>query len=352
MPSSLNTKLIVPTELEVTPRGSLVLLFYDGFERQALTGFFGNTISNSRRILRYVKRSLCRQQVRTGFYTAFLALVNSLKAAGCDVRINDFTAAKKRPNYPIGIAGYPSIINKINLPNPRIFGPGDFGTPPASAAVAADSRFKVLIQPSDWFSEMYRPFCGDKMLTWFAGIDTKNWPDFSHEHKEYDYIIYDKIRWHREEQVPNILNRIIKHLEATGRSYKILRYGHHHHREFINALKRSKAMIFVCEHETQGLAYQEALSTNVPVLAWDEGEMVDPILKQYITPEIHVSSVPYFSAECGMKFKIADFENICDAFWQALPKFQPRHYVENNLSLELSAAQYLVAYAKILNSNT
>ncbi len=343
-------ELIFPKGLEMKSGKPLVLLFYDGYERKATPGLIGSIKSDSRRFLRYAKRSLCKQQVRTGFYTAFLALVNSLKSVGCNVRINDFAAASKRPHYPIGIAGYPSIIEKVTLPNPIIFGPGDFGTPPASVAVAHDKRFKLLIQPSDWFSGMYTPFCGDKMLTWFAGIDIKNWPDYSNEHKDLDYLIYDKIRWHRDERVPNILNRITKHLEKSGRSYLTLRYGHHHHSEFKDTLKRARAMIFVCEHETQGLAYQEALSTNVPVLAWDEGEMMDPILKPYMTDALAISSVPYFSEKCGMKFKIAEFEKTSDSFWQNLSGFSPRDYVKNHLSLELSAKMYLEAYASIMDN--
>ena len=31
-------------------------------------------------------------------------------------------------------------------------------------------------------------------------------------------------------------------------------------------LRRSKSMLFLCESETQGMAYQEALASNVPVL--------------------------------------------------------------------------------------
>jgi hypothetical protein len=243
--------------LDCTSGLPLVLLFYDGYELHAKPGFVGGLWSQARRMLRYSKRTLCRQQVRTGFYTAFLALANSLKVIGCDVRINDFVAAMSRPNYPIGLAGYPSIINKIELPNPRIFGPGDFGTPPVSASIAADPHFKKLIQPSDWFSDMYRPYCGDKMLTWFAGIDTQAWPDFSGKPKVFDYIVYDKIRWHREERVPSILQRITQHLDAVGRSFTILRYGQHHQSSFVSALKCSKAMIFICEHETQGLAIRK-----------------------------------------------------------------------------------------------
>ena len=187
------------------------------------------------------------------------------------------------------------------------------------------------------------------MLTWYAGIDTTNWPDYAHETKTIDFVIYDKIRWYREERVPTVLNRITQHLDATGKTYTILRYGHHHHSEFMAALKTSRALIFVCEHETQGLAYQEALSTNVPVLAWDEGEIVDPILKPYCTPEIKISSVPYFSETCGMTFTIGDFEKICDAFWQKRNDFTPRRYVEEHLSLQQSAQNYLKEYAQLAN---
>lgn len=348
MQNSPGKKPVIPGKLEIISGKPLVLLFYDGFERKAEPGLIGGIKSDSRRFLRYAKRSLCRQQVRTGFYTAFLALVSSLKAAGCNVRVNDFAAATKRPHYPIGIAGYPSIIKKITLPNPIIFGPGDFGTPPAAVAVAGDQRFKLLIQPSDWFSDMYRPYCGDKMFTWFAGIDTENWSDYSKDPKDLDYVVYDKIRWYRDERVPGILERITRYLDKNGRSYVVLRYGHHHHKEFQNTLKHARALIFICEHETQGLAYQEALSCNVPVLAWDEGEMIDPILKPYMTDELNISSVPYFDDKCGMKFRISDFEKTCNAFWENISGFAPRDYVKTNLSLELSASKYLEAYASIV----
>lgn len=342
---------MTPNTLKHTARGPLVLLFYDGYDRRAKPGLSGMAYSQVHRLLRYTKKTLCRQQVRTGFYTAFLALENSLRLSGCDVRINDFATANKYPDYPIGLAGFPSVLAKTDsLPNPRIFGPGDFGMPEGSAAVANDSRFKKLIQPSDWFADVYRPYCGDKMLTWFAGIDTNAWPDFSNEKKTYDFIVYDKIRWQRDERVSSVLNRITAHLDKKGHRHITLRYGHHHHSEFMLALRLSKALLFVCEHETQGLAYQEAMSANLPVLAWDEEAMVDPTLQPYITSSMHVSAVPYFSDTCGMKFKIGEFEQVCDTFWQRLPSFRPREYVENHLSLELSAAQYLAAYAALIRA--
>ncbi|MEQ1895767.1 MAG: hypothetical protein ABL971_00105 [Vicinamibacterales bacterium] len=66
-------------------------------------------------------------------------------------------------------------------------------------------------------------------------------------------------------------------------------------------------MIFLCEHETQGIAYQQALSSGVPLLAWDRsGNWKDP---SYYPEQVRfepVSSVPYWDERCGMKFADAN----------------------------------------------
>lgn len=337
------------SRLEPGRRGPLVLLFYDGFEWKAAPGLIGGLHAQGRRLARYLWRNLKRKQVRTGFYTAFVALRRSLELAGCDVRVNDFAAAARRPDYPIGVAGYPSVIDKLDgLKNPRLFGPGDFGAPTACAPVAADPRFRLLTQPSDWFVDYYRPFCGDApMIAWAAGIDTELWPDASSHPKDIDVLIYDKIRWNREERVPGVLERILRHLDQRGLSHQVLRYGHHHQGMFADGVRRARSMIFVCEHETQGLAYQEAMAANVPVLAWEEKEIMDPTLRKHARPGLDVSSVPYFDARCGGKFKAASFEADFDGFWSSLNSYRPREYVSEVLSMRRSAEAYLAAYASL-----
>ena len=323
-----------------------MLLFYDGYEWRARGGAIGGAKAQGRRLARFVYRTIRRKQVRTGFYTAFVALRTALERAGCDVRVNDFALAAKMPDYPIGIAGYPSVLDAVKLPNPRIFGPGDFGTPAEAVAVAADARMKLLIQPSDWFRDYYHPSCGDKVVTWFAGIDADHWADASGQEKSIDVLIYDKIRWHREERVPAILDRLVAHLEARGLSHRILRYGHHHQGNFAEGLRHARSLAFLCEHETQGLAYQEALAANVPVFAWDEGVFVDPQLNGDAPPGLAVSSVPYFDDRCGARFTLAEMEPAFDAFWAHRESYRPRAYVLDALSMEASAAAYLALYAR------
>lgn len=338
----LDVQAIAPA-LEATRRGPLVLLFYDGYERRARAGALGALRSQAHRAARFGWRNMRRRQVRTGFYTAFLSLVSCLRQAGCDVRVNDFAAARARPSYPIGLAGYPSVLEQAQLPNPKIFGPGDFGSPEGSAAVAADPTFRRLIQPCEWFVDLYRPWCGDKMMSWFVGIDLRLWPDQSRHAKTQDFVIYDKIRWRRETQVPAVLDRVGARLDAQGLKHETLQYGAHHLDEFRAAVARSRGLIFLCEHETQGLAYQEAMAAGVPVLAWDEGELVDPFLRPFAPQGFTVSSVPYFDSRCGERFTIGEFETTLERFQARLAAYRPRDYVAEHLSMAEAAERYLRA---------
>jgi glycosyltransferase involved in cell wall biosynthesis len=326
-----------------------VLLFYDGFELRLRPDGTGRVGSRLRGLARYVYRSSRRQQVWTGFYTAFRSLVVSLRHHGCDVRINDSGLARGNPKFPVGLAGYPSVLAAADLPNPRIFGPGDYGYPDDAAIVAQDPRNRILTQPSEWPVALYRAACGDKLRVMFVGIDTELWPDLSHRRKDLDFIVYDKIRWQngmvRHDEPAAIVTRTTRLLDTRGLSYVVLRYGAHHLSRFRDALSRARGMIFLCEHETQGLAYQEALASNVPVLALDEGVLADPAQKRYAPPDFKVSSVPYFDAACGATFVPDRLDDALATFMRDLPRYRPRDYVLGHLSQPQAAANYLELYA-------
>jgi hypothetical protein len=129
--------------------------------------------------------------------------------------------------------------------------------------------------------------------------------------------------------------------------YEIVRYGRHTHQQYRKLLSRSKWMLFVCEHETQGMAYQEALASNLPVLAWDQGYWLDPNRPLFEVEPVKASSVPYFDKECGERFVGADdFTSVLDRFCAGLPQFTPREWVRDHLSPRKSAELFLRAYYK------
>jgi hypothetical protein len=326
-----------------------VLLFYDGFELHLRPGLAGQAGARLRGMARSVYRRARRRQVWTGFYTAFQSLVVSLRRYGCDVRVNALDLAAKHPNYPIGIAGYPTVLTAADVPNPRVFGPGDWGYP--DVAVAKDPRNRILTQPSEWPVAFYRASCGDRLRVMFVGIDTDAWPDLSNRDKDLDLIVYDKIRWIgdavRRDETPDSVRQAIAALDRRGLRYVVLRYGAHHASQFRAALSRARGMLFLCEHETQGLAYQEALASNVSVLALDDGVLVDPDQKRYAPPGLKVCSVPYFDARCGETFALEQLDATLDQFMTKLPCYRPRDFVLDRLSMRRAAANYLSLYASL-----
>lgn len=323
------------------PKQDPILLFYDGYEVKALPGLFGRSYSEGRRVVRQTWRTLRGRQTHTGFYTAFLGLKASLEAIGYKVRVNDFAAARANPERPIGIAGFPSVIDRVRLPNPYVFGPGDYGADDRARRVGADPNARILTQPCQWAVEYNRQWVGDKGAVYFAGIDIDAWPDMTAQPKQYDFLVYDKIRWLRDSREDAVLNACLAELKARGLTYTIKRYGDHHVSAFREAVKQSRALLFICEHETQGLAYQEAMASGLPVLAWDDGELVDPFQKARAPAGLKVSSVPYFDERCGLTFTMDTFAARLEKFQERLNDYRPRDYVSERLSLQRSGELYI-----------
>lgn len=329
-----------------------ICLFYDGFEAKSLDRPLGRLQSEAHGTLRSIYRTVRGRQLYTGYYTAFLYLKRGLEAAGKTVHVNNFAKARSMPDAPIGISGYRSVYDRVRLKNPAVFGPG-FVPPPGQIETLADAcNLQVVTLPSEWPCEIWRPTLGDKVYPMFAPIDHGAWPDLSGQAKTLDVIVYDKVRWNKDERAADLVQPIIRHLEARGLSYRVLRYGGHALTDFKKALGEAKSPLFLCEHETQGLAYQEALASNVPVLAWDDGVLVDPYQSKLAPPGLVVSSVPYFDDRCGMRFKSGCFEEVFEVFWPALGSFRPREYTLENLSFERSATHYLSLLERARDANS
>ena len=137
---------------------------------------------------------------------------------------------------------------------------------------------------------------------------------------------------------------ILKYLELNNYKYREIVYGSYSEREYFNLLKQAKAMIFLCEHESQGIACCEALAMNIPVLAWDNGFCLDPNRFSWGQPIMEATSVPIFNEECGERFKSIDlFEKTADTFFNRVKQnsYNPREFILKNITLEKSAESFL-----------
>ena len=160
-----------------------------------------------------------------------------------------------------------------------------------------------------------------------------------------DVLIYDKVRWRRDELESSLLTPVRDALRARGLTFRELRYGYYQPNELKAALADCRAAIFLCEHETQGLAYQQMLASNVPVLAWDRGgPWQDPTYFPDRVQFSPVTSVPYWDDRCGDRFAdVPEMESKLDSFLERVRsgQFAPRDYVLEHLTLDTCARRYV-----------
>jgi hypothetical protein len=230
---------------------------------------------------------------------------------------------------------------------PCIVGPGVLNSAAEWPDLFTNSCAIYCVQNCEWAAEMYRPWYGDRVKVWKMGIDHEKYPPDPTIEKRFDFLIYDKIRWPETPAYRGLLEFCLGSLQKAGLTFQYLRYGRYprgRERAYHDMLRCSRAMLFLSENETQGFAYNEALSHDVPILAWNFGRWCDPYRFTVGLDDVPATSIPYWDDRCGVHFQgIEDFDTQLDVFRERLHRddFAPREYVLDNLRLEQGARRYL-----------
>jgi glycosyltransferase involved in cell wall biosynthesis len=276
-------------------------------------------------------------------------LMKGLDKIGVPYRFNDYKYIKKHPEEIACIIGKPQVLFDKKWNNPVIFGAGIYSHPiECPDLFDRYPHVKRFLVPGEWMRQMCEPWYGGKVVAWPVGIDTDLWKPGG-DVKTIDFLIYDKIRWNKMQMEAELVKPLAKILGQHQLRYQFIRYGSYTHGELTEKLKASKAVIFLCEHETQGSAYQQILATDTPILAWDRGGYwQDPAYYPDGVKYQPVTSVPYWDGRCGIKFSSAtEFEERLLQFQAQLKDFQPRDYVMENLTLEKCAEKYLEIFREV-----
>jgi len=296
-----------------------------------------------------IRRIMRGKQRPGGVMMIAINLMKGLDKIGYPYRFNDYAYIDEHPEEIACIIGKPQVLFERQWSNPVLFGAGIYSHPiDLPDLFERYPNVKRFIVPGEWMREMCEPWYGNKVVSWPAGIDTDYWKP-SPGDKPYDFLIYDKIRWQHDEQELELINPVVKTLDEQKISYHFIKYGNYSHGELVDKLRLSKAVIFLCEHETQGAAYQQILATDTPIFAWDRGGCWrDPAYYPDKVKYGPVSSVPYWDERCGMKFTdVNDFNGKLKVFFDQLKTFTPRKYILENLTLEICAERYLDIYREV-----
>lgn len=289
--------------------------------------------SGMQRVVRNFLIGLTKRNVKYFFNRPFFTISGSKKVISFGLGIN-------------GLAG-------LNRASPVIAAIG-FPYPAELPELCSEYNIKKFLVHSNWILEFVKSagIYNDQIFDlWPAGIDTDVWrPAACAKAKEIDVLLYNKAYWDTANTNRELVQPIRNFLHRNNYSFSEITYGKYSIEDYKSQLRRAKAMIFLSAHESQGLAYQECLSSNVPVIAWDQGYWLDPVRYKYKRPTVRATSVPYFDERCGVKFTdINDFVTKFQPFFEncLMNNFKPRDFVLENLSIEKSTDQMLKIYESI-----
>ena len=306
---------------------------------------------------RYVRpfvRRLLRRRPSTpgGLDKVRINLALGLDRIGADYLVNP-PFGRVRPQDWVCVLGRGAkCLRGYRLPNRIVGGIGMVTHPSEWPRLFQEFPMAAYLQHCAWCRDLADRYFPGKCVVWPVGIDVVEWHPASAEAKRTDFLLYDKVRWEHERYERELIQPVRDALAARGLTCEEIRYGRYHPEQYHAALDRCRAMLFLCEHESQGIAYQEAMASGVPVLAWDQGRWLDPGRFAWGTPDVPATSVPYFDGTCGLRFRDAgEFPERLEEFaaMNASGRFTPRDYVLAHLTPE-KCARDLIDILRMANN--
>lgn len=208
----------------------------------------------------------------------------------------------------------------------------------------------VYIHPSLWVCDFwhYLGFNKCTLDSWPTGIDTTT---FCPSNKKRERVlIYFKQRYEEE------LYLVEEVLKQKNINYSIISYGAYKEDEYKEILAKTTYVIWLGRQESQGIALEEALSMDIPILVWDVthlGHWKPTSQKEKLMFNTYENNYPnatcayYFNEQCGLKItQKNDLIDSIDSMQKNWHSYTPRQYVINNLNLEKQARDFIYLYEK------
>lgn len=254
------------------------------------------------------------------------------------------------PRYPwqladtvIVLAGVRTLRQAIKLKQQgrikKIFaGPNIVNFSSDYDSLLAVAEIDAVITPCDLVNNLYledNPMLKDRIFSWPAGVDTDYWqPDL--EAKRDVILIFEK-------QVKGPVGPVAPYadyLRGIGWAVQIIEYGAYTHTQYLQMLQHACLMLGFVTDESQGIAWAEAWSTDVPTLIWKNTSNV------YQGRRYDCSTAPYLHLQNGLFFDdLEDFKTQF-SYWEThREQFTPRAWTLKNMSDESCAS---MLYKKVV----
>jgi hypothetical protein len=253
------------------------------------------------------------------------SLVEGLQAIGASFNYNP---KKKRDlgKDVVVLSGVRTLKQAIKLKRlgviERIFaGPNIVVRSIDHGSIIASPEVDYVITPSEWVSKAYIeevPSLATRCIEWAAGVDTEFWkpnPNIARTH----VLIFIKPQ---VGPIPDI-DPYVQNLKENGYLVDLIEYGSFTQEEYRNKLNRAKFLVGFVASESQGIAWAEAWSMDVPTFIWrNDSNCIQG-------KEIESSTAPYLSSNVGSFFGAVEELPL---LIKRMDFLQPRKYGVENFS--------------------
>lgn len=210
-------------------------------------------------------------------------------------------------------------------------------------SILAHPEVDAAITPSDWVNDLYledNATLSSRIFSWPAGVDTSFWrPNLGLIRNT--ILIFEK----QNKGPVGPIEPYVDYLQKLGWKVQVVKYGSFTHEEYLRLLHEACLMLGFVVCESQGLAWAEAWSSDVPTLIL---KRTSNVLQGRVYKN---SSAPYLCSENGLFFD--DFEDFKNKFkyWEKhREQFSPRAWVLENMSDEACAKRLLTSISSFENS--
>jgi hypothetical protein len=226
-------------------------------------------------------------------------------------RLQQAIALKKSGKIKKLIAG-PNLIDRSNQYN----------------HIAASPEIDMYLVNSLWLKVAFieeEPLLASHIAICPSGIDTSFWnPQKTLSERLFQKNVLIYIKNATQELIKNVEKLVIQY---NWNPLKII-YGDFTHNSYKEALDNSCYAIFLGATETQGIAFAEAWSMNIPTLVYDTKKAILFGRKYSL-----VSYCPYLSSATGIDWRDLDeLEGLIKAMPCCFDYFYPRQWVLDNMS--------------------
>ena len=294
-----------------------------------------------RRVARFVrgiifsKRSYFNHPIYRGHFAVTRSLIEGLHKIGADFNYN--------PRFPwnladtvIVLAGVRTLRQAIRLKQRGLIkklyaGPNIVVFSGDNNSILAAPEVDAVITPCEWVINVYledNPSLKERIFSWPAGVDTLYWkPDSILRRKA--ILIFEK----QNKGPVGPVGPYIDYLRAEGWEVQVIQYGTFNHHEYLDLLQQSCLMLGFVVCESQGIAWSEAWSTDVPTLIWRRTSNV------FRGRHYKNSTAPYLAPQNGLFFNDLEDFKIQFKYWLThREQFSPRKWILENMSDEVCAA--------------